>query len=186
MRKSNFIKAKEFVQSLISHFTVSSKATHFGIITYSTNSRLEFDFANAKYHDIVELKKRVMEISYPGSWTRTDKALEMAASKLFTVAGGDRNDKPNILIVLTDGKTNRGSKPYPEVLQPLQVSTSCNSTRTSFPGSLILPPHSSIDPGGGKIRDPGSEVGVCSQNPSSHLFRETKFEIDMKHDCRDN
>ena len=102
MRKSNFIKAKEFVQSLISHFTVSSKATHFGIITYSTNSRLEFDFANAKYHDIVELKKRVMEISYPGSWTRTDKALEMAATKLFTVAGGDRNDKPNILIVLTD------------------------------------------------------------------------------------
>lgn len=134
MRKSNFIKAKEFVQLLISHFTVSSKATHFGIITYSTNSRLEFDFANAKYHDIVELKKRVMEISYPGSWTRTDKALEMAATKLFTVAGGDRNDKPNILIVLTDGKTNRGSKPYPEVLQPLQVSTSCNSARkSSFP-----------------------------------------------------
>lgn len=126
VRKANFIKAKDFVQSLISHFTVSAKATRFGVITYSTDSRLEFDFANAKYHDIVELKKRVMEISYPGRWTRTDKALEMAANKLFTAAGGDRNDKPNVLIVLTDGKTNRGSKPYPEVLQPLQVSTSCN------------------------------------------------------------
>ncbi|XP_078348187.1 uncharacterized protein LOC144633234 isoform X3 [Oculina patagonica] len=120
VRKANFIKAKDFVQSLISHFSVSTKATHFGVITYSTDSRLEFDFANAKYHDIVELKKRVMEISFPGRWTRTDKALEMAANKLFTDAGGDRNDKPNILIVLTDGKTNRGSKPYPEVLQPLQ------------------------------------------------------------------
>ena len=154
VRKSNFIKAKEFVQSLISHFTVSSKATHFGVITYSTDSRLEFDFANSKYHDIVELKKRVMEISYPGRWTRTDKALEMAANKLFTVAGGDRNDKPNILIVLTDGKTNRGSKPYPEVLQPLQVSTSCNSMRKRG-GSQALP---------------------------SLLLRDTRFQIDMKSD----
>ena len=106
----------------------------------------------------MELKKRVMEISYPGRWTRTDKALEMAANKLFTVAGGDRNDKPNILIVLTDGKTNRGSKPYPEVLQPLQVRTSCNSTRnTSFPEPSL---------------------------PPSSLFRETRFQIDMKHDYR--
>ena len=64
-----------------------------------------------------------MDITYSGGWTRTDKALEMAAQKLFTDAGGDRKDKPNILLVLTDGKTNRGSKPYPEVLRPLQVGT---------------------------------------------------------------
>lgn len=121
--KNNFKITKEFVQSLMSHFSVSTKATHFGVITYSTNSNLEFDLANPKYHDVVELKKRVMEIKYPGQWTRTDRALEMAAQKLFTSAGGDRNDKANILIVFTDGKTNRGSKPYPEVLQPLQVST---------------------------------------------------------------
>ena len=119
---SNFKTAKEFVQSLIAHFAVSPKATRFGVITYSTNPNLEFDLAKAKYHDIVELKRRVMEISYPGQWTRTDKALEMAAGKLFTEAGGDRKDKPNILVVFTDGKTNSGSKPYPEVLRPLQVS----------------------------------------------------------------
>ena len=122
MGKNNFKTAKEFVQSLISHFSVSAKATHFGVITYSTNPTLEFNLANSKYHDIVELKNRVMEITYPGQWTRTDKALEMAAQNLFTDAGGDRKDKANILVVFTDGKTNRGSKPYPEVLQPLQVS----------------------------------------------------------------
>ncbi|CAH3172036.1 unnamed protein product [Porites lobata] len=118
--KANFQKGKEFVKSLISHFIISTKATHFGVITYSTYAKLEFDFANTKYYEIVELKKRVMEITYPGKWTRTDRALEMAAQKLFTDAGGDRKDKPNVLIVLTDGKTNRGSKPYPEVLRPLQ------------------------------------------------------------------
>lgn len=121
MGKANFQKGKEFVKSLISHFIISTKATHFGVITYSTYAKLEFDFAKTKYYEIVELKKRVMEITYPGKWTRTDRALEMAAQKLFTDAGGDRKDKPNVLIVLTDGKTNRGSKPYPEVLRPLQV-----------------------------------------------------------------
>ena len=82
------------------------------------------------------------------------RALEMAANKLFTVAGGDRNDKPNILIVLTDGKTNRGSKPYPEVLQPLQVSTSCKLHEEGF---------------------------VSRARPPISLLQETQFQIAMKH-----
>ncbi|XP_067043371.1 uncharacterized protein [Acropora muricata] len=118
---SNFRKAKAFVEELIEHFAVSPQATHFGAITYSTYSKLEFDFADARYHKIVELKRRVMAIRYPGGWTRTDRALEMAAQKLFTVAGGDRKDKRNVLVVFTDGKTNRGSKSYMEVLRPLQA-----------------------------------------------------------------
>ena len=46
----------------------------------------------------------------------------MAANDLFTQSGGDRRDKSNILLVFTDGKTNKDSKPYPDVLRPLQVS----------------------------------------------------------------
>ena len=42
--------------------------------------------------------------------TRTDMALLMARDEMFTEAGGDRPDKPNIMIVLTDGKpTNPNS-----------------------------------------------------------------------------
>ena len=36
--------------------------------------------------------------------TRTDLALLEARDKLFTNAGGDRPDKPNVMIFLTDGK----------------------------------------------------------------------------------
>ena len=116
--KSNFVKAKEFIKSLITHFAISQQENHVGIITYSTNSKLEFDSAAERYYDIVELKRRVMEISYHGGSTRTDKALEKAATELFTAAGGERRGKPNVLII-TDGKTNRGSRSYPEVLRPL-------------------------------------------------------------------
>lgn len=134
MGSSNFRKAKAFVEELIEHFAVSPQATHFGAITYSTYSKLEFDFADARYHKIVELKRRVMAIRYPGGWTRTDRALEMAARKLFTVAGGDRKDKRNVLVVFTDGKTNRGSKSYMEVLRPLQVGTGSYFHSQTFVG----------------------------------------------------
>ena len=116
---------------------MSPEATHFGAITYSTYSKLEFDFADARYHKIVELKRRVMAIRYPGGWTRTDRALEMAAQKLFTVAGGDRKDKRNVLVVFTDGKTNRGSKSYMEVLRPLQVGIDETSTLFLFAVSKL-------------------------------------------------
>ncbi|XP_078364487.1 collagen alpha-1(XXI) chain-like [Oculina patagonica] len=58
-------------------------------------------------------------ISYTGRGTRTDIALEKANYELFSSAGGDRGDKPNALIVITDGETNAGSKAYSTVLVPL-------------------------------------------------------------------
>ena len=55
--------------------------------------------------------------------TRTDRALELAAKDFFGWEDiGDRPDKPNVLIVLTDGDTNEGSKPFSQVIPPLDVS----------------------------------------------------------------
>ena len=63
-----------------------------------------------------------MNFSRIATGTRTDLALEMANTYLLSVEGGERDDKPNILIVITDGRTNtERSQPYPEVLKPLQV-----------------------------------------------------------------
>ena len=61
-------------------------------------------------------------ISYTGGGTRTDRALELANSALFCPAGGDRSGVSNVLVVITDGKTNPGSKKYNLVLSPLRVS----------------------------------------------------------------
>jgi len=55
--------------------------------------------------------------------TRTDRALELAAEDFFSWEdSGDRPDKPNVLIMLTDGDTNEGSKPFSQVILPLNVS----------------------------------------------------------------
>ena len=121
VRSANFKEAKDFIAELLTHFQVSPGGTHAGMITYSTNAKLEFNMADSTYHHMLALKNKVLGVAYPGGWTRTDKALDLACSQLFTSAGGDRADKDNILIVFTDGKTNYGSVPYPDVLRPLQV-----------------------------------------------------------------
>ena len=131
VKSENFQKAKEFISEFITHFKISPSETHVGMITYSTDAKLEFSMANSTYHHMLALKNKILGISYPDGWTRTDKALEMASSQLFTTAGGDRSTKPNILIVFTDGKTNEGSKPYPDALRSLQVSPN-SSLETSL------------------------------------------------------
>ena len=60
-------------------------------------------------------------IPYMKRGTFTDKALKLADSELFTAAGGDRADKPNVLLVFTDGNTNLNSEPYYKILPPLKV-----------------------------------------------------------------
>ena len=49
------------------------------------------------------LQKIASEPRTLSSSTRTDLALQMA-NELFTVSKGDRSDKPNVLLVLTDGR----------------------------------------------------------------------------------
>ena len=61
-------------------------------------------------------------MEYLAEGTRTDKALALANTALFTKEGGDRRNGVNILIVITDGKTNPiHSVPYETVLAPLRV-----------------------------------------------------------------
>jgi len=65
--------------------------------------------------------------------TRTDRALELAAEDFFGwEETGDRPDKPNVLIVLTDGNTNEGSKPFSQVIPPLDVSNCSQTIIASF------------------------------------------------------
>ena len=70
------------------------------------------------------LKNKIGNLPHIQGGTRTDRALELAGEDFFGwVESGDRPEKPNVLIVLTDGDTNEGSRPFPEVLPPLEVLT---------------------------------------------------------------
>ena len=67
-----------------------------------------FRFADSKYHDKNELlEKTANDPRRLKLYTRTDLALKMARDQLFTKAGGDRPDKPNVMIVFTDGRPTK-------------------------------------------------------------------------------
>ena len=69
------------------------------------------------------IRSKAYSLPHIQGGTRTDRALELAAEDFFGWEdSGDRPDKPNVLIVLTDGDTNEGSKPFSQVIPPLDVS----------------------------------------------------------------
>ena len=119
---TNFQKSRTFVRTLVHRFQISSHGTRVGIIAYQSSAHLAVKFSDVHAQNPSAMSALINRIAYTGGGTRTDIALELANSRLFSSAGGDRGDKPNVLVVITDGQTNHGSKPYSTVLRPLIVS----------------------------------------------------------------
>ena len=111
VKKTNLKKAIDFLKKLVGVFNPSPEADHFGLITFNNKSNLVFDFNQYQTKDALLKKIDAVPIKLV-RYTRTDLALIMARDKLFTEAGGDRPDKPNILLVLTDGKPTHPQKNF--------------------------------------------------------------------------
>lgn len=72
-------------------------------------------------HTVGEMISIIRDLPYLHGGTRTDKALIKAATDLYSPRGGDRSDVVNVLLVVTDGRTNHHSEPYDDALRPLKV-----------------------------------------------------------------
>ncbi|XP_068686100.1 uncharacterized protein [Montipora foliosa] len=117
----NYQLCLDFVSNLTTSFMVSKSATHFGAIVFSSTPILQFNFADARYYKRERLREAIKNFTHIAEGTRTDLALSLASKELFSIQGGDRPSVPNVLIVITDGRTNpQSSRPYPKVLQPLK------------------------------------------------------------------
>ena len=117
MDKTQSISKKElenvitFLKDLVNKFKPAPDEDHFGLITFQGNTAtLVFDFAATEFYNKSRLLDKINKIptKQAKNWgTRTDLALKMARDQLFTKAGGDRPDRPNVMLVLTDGKPLR-------------------------------------------------------------------------------
>ena len=109
---------------LVAKFNPAPYGDHFGFITFSKNARLVFSFADSQYHDMDPLLEKIAsEPIITKRGTGTHKALGVAGEQLFTVAGGDRPDMPNVVILLTDGRPDNLNKTI-EAAFYLHVSSS--------------------------------------------------------------
>lgn len=118
----NFLLLRGFLLELVAALNIGPDATHTGIITFSRKPKVLSDFANSGLYSNEAVHDFLAKISVVlGDRTFTDKALMAAAGKLFTEEGGDRPDFPNVLIILTDGRTNPASKPFSTIIPLLEV-----------------------------------------------------------------
>ena len=100
---SNFEIMQKFAEHITSHFVVSYSAMRVAIVTWSTQTTLEFGF-NA-YINNEGVKKGIKEIKYSkGLWTATGDALNFIRRKLFSQSPSDAK---KVLFVLTAGKSNK-------------------------------------------------------------------------------
>ena len=128
---ANFLLLKGFLLELAAAMNIGPNATHTAIMTFSKKPNVLSTFANTKLHSNEAVHQFISRIPvFLGGGTFTDKALMAAADKLFIEKAGDRLKYPNVLILLTDGRTNSKSKPFSEITPKLKVIL--NTTTGSF------------------------------------------------------
>lgn len=104
--EGGFQEAKNFMWAVISNFEISNNDTLVGIIRFSTQANVMFDFQFSADNNIQLLKETIDNIPYSEGGTRTERALQLALTDLFSDKGGSRPEVPKILVVMTDGKSD--------------------------------------------------------------------------------
>ena len=117
----NFNRSKKFALHLVNSMTVAPGASHLGLIVYNIYAKIKLAFNELDKQNPETIKGILKATTELKGRTYTDRALRMA-DKLFNTTMGDRSDKPDVLVVLTDGRTNVASEPYETVLVPLEVT----------------------------------------------------------------
>ena len=98
----NWELLKEFVASLLDLFEIAPDATRVGAVVFSETVKLEFSLD--KYTDAQSVKDAILNLGHVNGETNTPEAFRIATSECFNTARGDRSNKDNLAIFISDGK----------------------------------------------------------------------------------
>ena len=101
---TNFKLVKSFLSQLVSRLDIDSGSTRVGLVTYAT--RVGFTFNLNTHSTVSSIQAAISSIQYSRGGTDTDAALAYVRTVMLRPAAGDRGDVPNIIAVITDGKSN--------------------------------------------------------------------------------
>ncbi|KAM3596124.1 uncharacterized protein V6R79_008541 [Siganus canaliculatus] len=100
----NFQKIIRFLYSTTGALDqIGPDGTQVAIVQFSDDARTEFKLNS--YSDKERLLEAVNRISYKGGNTKTGRAIQHVKQNIFTAEGGVRRGIPNVLVVLTDGRS---------------------------------------------------------------------------------
>lgn len=122
IHRSDFGEMKKFLTEVIKLFNVGPNHVRFGVVQYSSSSRVQLHFKLDEYTKGNTLEKAINNINQLTGDTYTGKALTFM-QPLFEEAKQQRGNKvPCHLIVLTDGEAHDDVKKPSEVLRKAKVN----------------------------------------------------------------
>ena len=101
----NFDLMKDFIKRVIDGFTIGYDKTHVGAVIFSSSIYVKKVFDLETFYNKEGMYKAIDDMQYPSGGTSTGRALSLARTALYTPRQ-DRDDKPNVCIVITDGKAD--------------------------------------------------------------------------------
>lgn len=119
--RDNFITVKNALKTFVDNLNITKESTHVSFIFFSGFAYHLFNLTDPQYYSNEAVKGKIDSLPdrlYSG--TRTDLALMKAHDHMFD-KGQDRQKRPNVLVVFTDGETADVSAPYSETVPPLEV-----------------------------------------------------------------
>jgi len=85
---------------------VGSSNAQVGVVTYSANVDTAQAFNLNDHSTATDVVNAISALTYSAGGTRTDRALEYVRNTMLTSGEGDRPDYPNVVIVMTDARSN--------------------------------------------------------------------------------
>ena len=82
--------------------------TNVGVVSFSSNASTEIPFTSRQNVD--SIKSSVWKMQFSGGTTRMDLGLEKTRKELFSKQGEMRKNMPDVLLAITDGKSDQGEK----------------------------------------------------------------------------
>ena len=120
MRDCNYDEEKKLVKHIAKEMQVAPDKSRASVILFSTSAALYKSFS--RFKELSEFNMHVDDLPMVGGTTHLDKAIELAASEMFTTKNGMRDNLvPKIMFLLTDGAQAAGtlSKPLQEIVSSL-------------------------------------------------------------------
>ncbi|XP_032815568.2 collagen alpha-1(XII) chain-like isoform X2 [Petromyzon marinus] len=100
----NFAKVRSFLDVLAKTFDVSPTKVRLGLVQYSREPVLEF--ALDKHTTREAILEALKNFPYRGGSTNTGRAMTYVRQRVFVQAAGARPDVPQVMILITDGKSS--------------------------------------------------------------------------------
>ena len=108
IRFSHYSLMETFISELVAELPIDTAVSRVGLVTF--RSRVDRRFYLADHSTVAAVQTAVDNaMTNPWGGTRTDRAMEFVRTMMLTAAAGDRSTVPNVVVLLTDGYSNRPS-----------------------------------------------------------------------------